>query len=274
VNLAACPAGVIGTEPQYYVYISGTGTTEAVLVTGGTCSGNGQGGTLQFTIANAHPAGYVIGSASGGLQEALIVARFTPTNPTGTAQSGKVIVPPGEFKAFARVSIRAGNVTVDFSGSIVECWMNDTCIFVGDPSSSTLFSDITLISPRGRPTISNAQSPFIEVNAQKTRIFNVSTRIALANGTFSSYVQVDDDQAFLLDGLDTSVGGSGSNYGVRCDATICNPVVYAPGPFNTFPAVGWLKHLNISMQCNGNGVKLIDGTVDCLNASVWRDTAR
>src|SRR5439155_1588443 len=81
------------------------------------------------------------------------------------------------------------------------------CIFVGDAISSTLFSDITLINPRGRPTITNGQKPFIEVNAQKTRLFNVSTRVALSNGTFSSYVQVDDDQAFLLDGLDTSLGG-------------------------------------------------------------------
>ena len=73
-----------------------------------------------------------------------------------------------------------------------------------------LYSDITLISPRGRPTIANGQSPFIEVNAQKTRIFNVSTRLALSNGTFGSYVQVDNDQAFLLDGLDTSRWDKGS----------------------------------------------------------------
>ncbi len=152
VNLSVCPPGATGTEPWYYVYIAGTGTPEAVLVTGGSCSGNGQPGTMQFTTANAHPAGYTIGSASGGLQEALIAARFTPTNPTGTSQSGKVVVAPGQLIAYARVSIRSSNVTVDFSGSILECWMNDTCLFLGDPSNSTLFSDITLISPRGRPT--------------------------------------------------------------------------------------------------------------------------
>ncbi len=81
VNLAACPAGVSGSEPQYYVYISGAGTPEPVLVTGGTCAGDGQAGSLQFTTANAHTAGYSIGSASGGLQEALVATRFTPTNP-------------------------------------------------------------------------------------------------------------------------------------------------------------------------------------------------
>ena len=128
VTLTSCPPGVGGSELQYYVYVSTTGTPEAVLVTGGTCAGNGQPGTVQFTTANAHPAGYTVGSASGGLQEALVAARFTPSNPAGSSQSGKVIVPPGELKAFARVSIRASNLTVDFSGSIVECWMNDTCI--------------------------------------------------------------------------------------------------------------------------------------------------
>lgn len=269
VTLAACPPGVSGSEPQYYIYISGTGTAEAVLVTGGTCAGNGLGGTLQFTTANAHPAGYSVGSASGGLQEALIAARFTPSNPTGSSQSGKVIVPPGEFKAFARVSVRASNITVDFSGSIVECWMNDACLYVGDPANSNLFEDITLLNPRGRPTVAGGQSSFIEVNAQKTRLINVETRLPLSGGTFGSFVQVDDDQAFLLDGLDTVIGG-----GLRCDSTACNPAVYAPGPFNTFSAVGWLKHMNISLQCGGNGVDWQSGNTLRISDSVIQGYAQ
>jgi len=96
ISLSTCPAGVSGSEPQYYIYISGTGTAEAVLITGGTCSGNGRAGTLQFTNTKAHTAGYTISSASSGLQEALIATRFIPTNPNGASQSGKVIVPPGE----------------------------------------------------------------------------------------------------------------------------------------------------------------------------------
>ena len=48
VNLTACPAGVTGSEQQYYVYVSATGTAEAVLVTGGTCSGNGQPGRMKL----------------------------------------------------------------------------------------------------------------------------------------------------------------------------------------------------------------------------------
>ncbi|MGA9812699.1 MAG: hypothetical protein WBQ64_07985 [Terriglobales bacterium] len=247
VGLSSCPPGVKGNEPEYWVLINGS---EAVRVTGGSCAGDGRPGTLQLLSKHDHLTGETLSSASGGLQEAIIAARYAPTNPPGTPQSGMVVVPPKELKAFARVSIRSSNLTVDFSGSILECWMDDACIFVGDPSNANAYQDITLINPRGRPTIAHGQKPFIEVNAQKTRLFNVSTRVPLKGGSFGSYVQVDDDESFLLDGLDTGLG----NVGVRCDAAVCDPVIYAPGSFRAFPGLGWLKNLNISLQCGGNGI--------------------
>jgi hypothetical protein len=252
ISFSACPSAVLGNEPEYWVYISGAGTPEAAKVTGGSCAGNGRAGTLQFTTANAHPSGYTVGSASAGLQEALIAARFTPGNPTGISQSGKVIVPPAEFNAYARVSIRASGITVDFSGSIIDCFMQDTCIFVGDTGYSGNYLNITLVNPRGRAMVVGGQHPFIEDNATKTRLFNVSTRVPLKDATFSSYVQVDDDQAFLLDGLDTSLGQASGNDGMVCNASICNPVIYAPGG-KTW-AVGWLKHLNLTLGCDSNGI--------------------
>jgi hypothetical protein len=251
VSLSACPPGVRGNEPEYWIYVSGTGTAEPVKVTGGTCSGDGAAGTLQFATMNSHPPGYTVGSASSGLQEALIAARFAPGNPTPLPQPRKVIVSPGEFNAHARVSIRARNITVDFSGSIIDCWMDDTCIFVGDPVHSG-YLDISLINPRGRPMVVGGQHPFLEVNAQKTRVFNVSTAVGAKGGSFSSYVQVDDDQSFLLDGLDTVAGQTTGTDGVICNATTCNPVIYAPGGKSW--AVGWLKHLNLSLGCAANGI--------------------
>jgi hypothetical protein len=214
VAFAACPPGVKGNEPEYWILINGA---EPAKVTGGTCAGDGRPGTLQFMSHGVHARGETISSASGGLQEAPVAARYLPSNPPGSSQSGRVIVPPGEYKAFARVSIRSSNLTVDFSGSIIECWMNDTCIFVGDPSNSNAYQDITLINPRGRPTVLNGQKPFLEVNAQKTRLFNVSTRVNAGGGTFGSYVQVDDDESFLLDGLDTTLGAEQAT--MECAAT-------------------------------------------------------
>jgi hypothetical protein len=47
VSMAACVAGVTAAESQYYVYVAGTGTAEAVLVTGGTCNGDGLPGRVK-----------------------------------------------------------------------------------------------------------------------------------------------------------------------------------------------------------------------------------
>ena len=256
VTLVPCPPGVIASEPWYFVYVSGTGSPEAVRVTGGTCKGDYRPGTLEFTTTSSHPSGYVIGSASGGIQEASIAARFVPTNPSGSAQSGRVVVTPGEYNVFAPISIRATSQTVDFSGSILNCYTpNDACVFVGDHGPASAYESITLINPRGRPMMVAGTKPFIEVNAQQTRIFNVSTRIALPNNSFGSYVQVDDDQAFLLDGLDTLGGGKS----VTCNPSFCGAFVTAPGPFNRWSAVGWLKHMSLSLQCSGKGVEWLSG---------------
>ena len=254
VTLDSCPAGVIASEPAYYVYISGSGTPEAVRVTGGTCKGDGHPGTLEFTAKNSHPAGYVIGSASGGIQEASIAARYTPLKQG--PQSGKVVVPPGEYDVFATISIHASNQTIDFSGATLNCYTpDDPCIFVGDLKSSNDFANVTLIGPRGRPMMTAGTKPFIEVNGEQTRIFNVGTRWPPKGGSFGSFVQVDDDQAFLLDGLETALGGGG----VTCNPTFCGAVISAPGPFNRWSAVGWLKNLNLSLQCGGKGVEWISG---------------
>lgn len=274
VSLSACAAGVKGSEAEYYVYVAGTGTGEAAKVTGGTCNGDGQPGTLQFTTANAHPAGYTMGSASGGLQEASIAARVLPNGATAW-QGGMVIAPPGNVKAYARVSIRSSNQTIDFSGSVIECYMADTCLFVGDPTNATSFINITLINPRGRAMAVGGSKPFIEDNGQKTRLFNVATRVAATGAYFSSYVQVDGDEAFLLDGLDTTLGANVSGAGLRCDATVCNPVVYAPGPFGANgDAVGWLKNLNISLQCKGNGINWQSGNTVRISDSVIQGYAQ
>jgi len=256
VTLDACPPGVAANEPWYYVYISDAGLSEPVLITGGSCKGDGRRGTLEFTTAKPHAQGYAIGSASGGLQEASIAARYLPTNPIGTSQSGKVVLSPGEYDVWAPVSIRASGQTVDFSGAIVNCHTpTDACIFVGDHTHSTMFENITLLAPRGRAMMIAGTKPFIEVNANQTRIFNITTRQPPKAASFGSYVQIDDDQAFLLDGMDTNLGGGG----VTCNPTYCGAFISAPGPFNRWSAVGWLKHLNLSLQCDGKGVDWVSG---------------
>jgi hypothetical protein len=71
VTLTPCPVGVNGADTGHYVYIGAVGTPEAVLITGGSCVSAATTGTLTFTPANSHSAGFTITSATGGLQEAI-----------------------------------------------------------------------------------------------------------------------------------------------------------------------------------------------------------
>jgi hypothetical protein len=268
LTLSSCPTGVTGAEPYYYIYVSGTGTAEAALITGGTCAGNGVGGTLQFTTANAHAAGYTIGSASSGLQEGLIAGR-TQLN-GGSAQGTTVFAPAGEFPIYARVSLRTSNQTVDFTHAVFDCYAQDACLYIGDPVNANLTQGVTLIKPRGKPMVTGGTWPMIEVNGQVTRLLDVSPKFNGTGITFGTIVQVDGDQSFTLDGLNYAVG-----FGtLACSTSFCGAVVTAPGPFGTNPAVGHIKNANISMQCSGNGVDCGSGNTLEISDSVVQGYAQ
>lgn len=72
-TLAPCPLGVNGADTDHYLYIATVGTPEAVLITGGTCTTGAASGTVTFTPANNHSAGWTIESATDGVQEAISV---------------------------------------------------------------------------------------------------------------------------------------------------------------------------------------------------------
>jgi len=61
-----------------------------------------------------------------------------------------VIAPPNEFRAYARVSVRSSNLTLDFSGSILECYAADTCLFIGDGLSTRFYLSQTPFTRSGR----------------------------------------------------------------------------------------------------------------------------
>src|SRR4029453_11355197 len=104
------------------------------------------------------------------------------------------------------------NQTIDFSGSMFECWVaNDACLKGGRASNFIATLNVTLLNPKGRATQLHGAFPMIDVYGQKTRILNLTTmtgvRISQKEfGTFSAYVSVVGDQAFLLDGLDSANG--------------------------------------------------------------------
>ncbi len=51
-------------------------------------------------------------------------------------------------------------------------------------------------------------------------------------------------------------------------------MIYAPGPFAKFPGVGWLAHLNVSLQCAGNGIDWQSGNTVRISDSVIQGYAQ
>jgi len=73
VRLNPCPPGVSGTDTNHYLrVVGGTGTAEAVLITGGSCASGISSGTVSFTPANSHSGAWTVTSASSGIQEAIL----------------------------------------------------------------------------------------------------------------------------------------------------------------------------------------------------------
>lgn len=144
VTLTPCPPGIDAsatTNSPYYVYVAGTGTPEAVLLTGGTCTAGASSGTIIFTAVNSHAAGFTIGSASSGLKEAI--------NDAGTPNGQVVIYPVGananELQIYAPVYVNKNVLTVNGYGGMVRCNTRSSCLVLGDAASgSTDFQQITL----------------------------------------------------------------------------------------------------------------------------------
>lgn len=79
ITLTPVPLGVNGTDSGHYLYLTGgTGTAEAVLITGGTAISGASSGTLIFTPANSHSGAWTITNATGGVAEA---QQFLITSP-------------------------------------------------------------------------------------------------------------------------------------------------------------------------------------------------
>jgi hypothetical protein len=92
-----CPLGVTGTNSKHYLYVAGTGTGEAALITGGTCVSGATTGTVTLTIANSHSAGYTVSSATAGIQEAIMVL-------AAATSGGRVFTPGGSLNIYGPIS--------------------------------------------------------------------------------------------------------------------------------------------------------------------------
>lgn len=137
IHLAPCPLGIdTNSAANYYsykVYISGTGTAEAVPVTGGSCAPGSSSGTITVTTKNAHAAGYTVGSASTGIQEAWNDAWV---NDTGNYVQAEVapyvkLTADQQYNVYASVYLRGRGGVLDGAGALIVCSTRDRCIYIG-----------------------------------------------------------------------------------------------------------------------------------------------
>ena len=131
IHLSPCPMGIdVSNNPNapYAVYIAGTGTAEAAPVTGGSCTSGGASGTINVTTAYSHSAGYTVGSASTGIQEAI--------NDSG-AQRGTIYLLPASsnnpnYKIYSTVFLNTKSSLLSGYGSLVQCFTRNACIIDGN----------------------------------------------------------------------------------------------------------------------------------------------
>lgn len=106
ITLSPVPQGVNGTDQYHYLWIDqGTGTPEAVLITGGSAVSGAASGTLFFTCANAHTGAWRISTATSGIQEAV------QTLITGGV-GGTVIVPQGNWPMHATAMVNVTGISL------------------------------------------------------------------------------------------------------------------------------------------------------------------
>ncbi|HEY3974317.1 MAG TPA: hypothetical protein VGM18_15030 [Candidatus Sulfotelmatobacter sp.] len=140
VTLTPCPAGVDtsnNTNAPYGIYIAGTGTPEAVAVTGGSCTSGASTGTIVFTPGSNHAVGFTVAAANGGNQEAINVGTAGGSThaviqelPTGGADTAN-------YNIYWPVFLKASKSVINGDGALWRCYTRSLCLMVGDYLGST-----------------------------------------------------------------------------------------------------------------------------------------
>ena len=138
------PAGYRGIDVsdsgEYFVYIVQSGTSEIAQVTGGTYT-RASGGTIVVTPVNTYTSG-TVGSASSGIQEAVNDAVSIPYGPNAKVVLPAVGANANALPVYGTVWLHGNHLTLDGTGSMVNCYTRDRCILMG--SLVTTYDDVTI----------------------------------------------------------------------------------------------------------------------------------
>lgn len=278
VTLSPMPLGI--SNLNHTLYIDTVGTPEVIQITSFTGLAGATSGTITFTPANAHLAGYRIRSATGGLKEASEWAKLDLTSPTAASAYGVVIVPPQDgIEMRGTFFMQASHQSIHLEGGYLRCYVAP-CVFAGK-STATSFQDMTITGLACQPqadfttTVGTDGATCLEDNAQNTRIYRPQPRDPAITfpttnySAFYSYLQIDDDEGAIIRDIYIS---SGSSHFGRCDTTVCSFVIYTKGGSNF--AVLTVDHANFTCANLCNGIDNQGANTMNLMNSVIQSTAQ
>ncbi|HKE24983.1 MAG TPA: right-handed parallel beta-helix repeat-containing protein [Bryobacteraceae bacterium] len=212
ITLSPVPIGVNGTDGNHYLYISGgTGTAEAVPITGGTAVSGAASGTVIVTCANAHTGAWTIRSSSAGCMEALYSV--------GAGAPVDIRFPFGTVHLQATIKIATQSVTIAGGGATATTVIMDTPnidIFEFDSTSTqggNTLKDMQIVGQA-----SSTSGAAIKLNNQSYTtisdllLYHVSTGITISASVWYTIRYVS--MAELNGGNGVLIGPGGNNTGI------------------------------------------------------------
>ena len=235
------------SSAQYAVYIAGTGTAEAAPVTGGTCSSGAATGTIIVTTANAHSAGYTVGAANGGNQEAINVATATGGThaviqevPTGGANAAN-------YNIYWPVFLKAGKSLLNGYGADWACYTRSTCLMVGTYAGGGNESTVEGLEFQSAVNVTGAHITSVAA-AAGTYTVTTSTAHNLAAGDWAIlyYTTPAQQQEARVQVLSTGLTATQFKY------------VVGGATFSVSAGFGWVAIENAAIEAETNGTRLQD----------------
>jgi hypothetical protein len=241
ITLIPCPVGIVanGVYASTLYITGGSGTAEALVSAGGTCTSGLASGTVQVSPANNHSGAWTVLSATGGIQEALgyLFATYgggtAELNPeAGIVMHGKVTFPLGNF------TLDGKNTGAQYSITRPEDHANGDLLLIADTASTspvkqTYVRNLTINNYTTAAQSTGAAIYCVKVSCHidGIRIYDGPHQVvfdAASNSSLNNfYLQ---NQAHALDAiLFTATVGLQSN----SDITVTNGEIFSISPATT-----------------------------------------
>jgi len=157
VTLTPCPVGVDTVSGAgYQVYIADGANSEAVSVSGGTCTSGEASGTITFTPFFSHSS-YTVESASSGIQETINAAcgatgfywnnaQCNVTIPANGGPGGSGGTHPvNTYNVYRTIFMHGGQSTLSGYGASLNCLeRGGPCLQIGDHVTSNHYPGVTV----------------------------------------------------------------------------------------------------------------------------------